>query len=148
MSKIDFIIDSCYDNIDPLGSCIERLAAELFDEQQSYQIKLTVYEAVTNCIEHGYQGSPEHKVWVTCQLGIDCISLDIADTGIAMDPLQLENTSTSFQVDPDDLCEGGMGLKIIKLFMDDINYSSRDGLNHFILVKYSKPQVAATGNAV
>jgi len=140
MGKIDLVIESCYENIDLIGTCIDALSSQLFDAQQCYQIKLSVYEAVTNCIKHGYKGSSGHKVYVTYQMDADRIVLDIADSGIAIDPQILQETSTSFQIDPENPLEGGMGLKIIKLFMDEISYQSKDGLNHVTLVKYSKPQ--------
>ena len=134
--KINLVIESCYHNIDLLGTCIDSLSAELFDSQQCYQIKVAVYEVVTNCIKHGYGGSPEHQVHVSYQIGTDKIILDIADSGIALDTQLLQDTPTHFEVDHEDPQEGGMGLKIIKLFMDEISYHSKDGMNHFLLVKY------------
>ena len=52
MRKIDLVIESCYDNIDLVGICIESLSSELFDQPQCHNIKVVVYEAVTNCIKH------------------------------------------------------------------------------------------------
>jgi anti-sigma regulatory factor (Ser/Thr protein kinase) len=139
MSKIELVIESCYENIDLIGTCIESLASELFDDEQSYQIKVCVYEAVTNCVKHGYQGFGGHKIWVTYQRFADHIVLDIADCGLAMDPQRLENTTTGFEIDPENPSEGGMGLKIIKLFMDGVSYQSTNGVNHLTLVKYYNP---------
>jgi anti-sigma regulatory factor (Ser/Thr protein kinase) len=56
-----------------------------------------------------------------------------------MDPQRLENTTTGFEIDPENPSEGGMGLKIIKLFMDGVSYQSTNGVNHLTLVKYYNP---------
>ena len=142
MRKIDLVIESCYDNIDLVGICIESLSSELFDQPQCHNIKVVVYEAVTNCIKHSYQGKSGQAVHVTCQMEADRLLLDIADSGIAMDPQNIQSLSPHFHIDPDNLLEGGMGLKIIKLFMDDMHYQTKDGVNHLTLIKYNKPPPA------
>jgi anti-sigma regulatory factor (Ser/Thr protein kinase) len=139
MSKIELVIDSCYENIDLIGTCVESLASELFEDEQRYEIKICVYEAVTNCVKHAYQSSCGHKIWVSFQMLADHIEVDIADYGLSINPQLLDSTTTSFQIDPDNPIEGGMGLKIIKLFMDVVSYQTHKGVNHLTLVKYFKP---------
>ena len=136
MGKIDLVIESHYHNIDLIGACVESLSSDLFSDQQCYQIKVSVYEAVTNCIKHSYKGSTEHKVYVSYQIETDRIILDIADYGISMDPQLLQDTSIYFNIDQENPQEGGMGLKIIKSFMDEINYHTINDINHFSFVKY------------
>ncbi len=138
MGKIDLVIESYYQNADLIGTCVESLSSEYFTDQQCFQIKLSVYEAVTNCIKHSYKGSSEHKVYVSYQFETDKILVDIADNGIAMDPQLLQDTSSYFEVDLENPQEGGMGLKIIKLSMDEISYHTKNDMNHFTLVKYIK----------
>ena len=142
MGKIKLVIESFYENIDLVGTCIESLSSQLFEDQQCNQISVCVYEAVTNCIKHSYKGSPEYEVTISCELKIDRIILDIADSGISMEPHHLEDTSTIFNIDPDNPKEGGMGLKIIKSLMDEIDYTVKEGINHFTLVKYVKSTLA------
>ena len=140
MSKIKLVIESCYENIDLVGMCIESLSSQLFEEQQCDQIKICVYEAVTNSIKHSYKGSSEYEVSISCEIIADRIILDIADTGISMDPRFIEDISTVFQIDLENPREGGMGLKIIKSLMDEIHYQINEGINHLTMVKYPKPQ--------
>jgi len=138
MGKIDLVIESYYQNVDLIGACVESLSSEYFTDQQCFQIKLSVYEAVTNCIKHSYKGSSENKVYVSYKIETDKIIVDIADYGIAMDPQLLQDTSSYFEVDQENPQEGGMGLKIIKLSMDEISYHTKNDMNHFTLVKYIK----------
>ena len=136
MSKIDLVIESCYENIDLVGICIESLSSQLFDDQQCYQIKLCAYEAVTNCVKHAYLGASNNTVHICYQIDAHRITLDIADSGLSMDPKKLDSAATSFEINPENPSEGGMGLKIIKSFMDDVDYRIIDGINHLTLVKY------------
>ena len=138
MGKIDLVIESNYQNVDLIGACVESLSSEYFSDQQCFQIKLSVYEAVTNCIKHSYKGSSEHKVYVSYQIETDKIIVDIADYGIAMDPQLLQDTPSYFDIDQENPQEGGMGLKIIKLSMDEISYHTKNDMNHFTMVKYIK----------
>ena len=137
MGKLDFVIDSCLDNIELVGTCVECLASRVFEDQQCNEIKLCVHEAITNCIKHSYRGSPGHKIYISLQLEEDRLTLDIADCGLAMNPVVLDNTTTHFEANPENLEEGGMGLKILKILMDDLHYHTTNGMNHFILVKYA-----------
>ena len=138
MGKIDLVIESNYQNVDLIGACVESLSSEYFSDQQCFQIKLSVYEAVTNCIKHSYKGSSEYKVYVSYQIETDRIILDISDYGIAMDPQLLQDTPSYFDIDQENPQEGGMGLKIIKLSMDEISYHTENDMNHFTLIKYIK----------
>jgi anti-sigma regulatory factor (Ser/Thr protein kinase) len=138
MSKIELAIDSCYEDIDLIGTCIDSLASEFFDDEQRYQIKICVYEAITNCVKHAYQDSYGHKIWVNFEILADRIQVDIADYGLPINPHLLDDTTTSFQLDPENPAEGGMGLKLIKLFMDVVRCQNQKGVNHLTLVKYFK----------
>ena len=137
MSKIKLVIDSCYENIDLIGTCIESLSSRLFEDQQCNQINVCVYEAVTNCIRHSYKGSRGHDVYISFDINENRLILDVSDSGLAMNPKILESTSTTFQIDPENPQEGGMGLKIIKSLMDEVSYHTEQGINHLTMIKYT-----------
>jgi len=140
MRTLDLVIDSCYANIELAGSCIEFLASKTFDNSSCHQIQLCVVEAITNCIEHSYEGENNHKI--TIRFGIDPTKLiiDIFDTGKGMTPQEFDKISPDFDFDPLDLdllLEGGRGLKIIKAWMDEAYYYIDGGVNHLSMVKYT-----------
>jgi len=139
MCRLALVIDSCYRNIDLVGSCVKALSAKVFDEPHCDQIEVCVVEAVTNCIRHSYGGAGGYPVRITCQQEPDRIVIDIEDFGLAMAPHVLENQSTAFEFDLDDtehLPESGLGLAVIKSWMDEVSYRSLDGANHLLLVKH------------
>jgi len=142
MSKLALVIDSCYEHVNLVGLCVEFLASQRFDESHSYQIQTCVVEAVTNCIEHSYREAKGHTVTIGYQMDEAGITIDISDTGVAMDPRVFMEIPKKFDYDPMDienLPEGGFGIKVIKMWMDEVRYASEDGRNHLILVKRTRP---------
>ncbi len=151
MGKLDLVIDSCFEDINLVGLCIRTLASKLFDKDQCDQIEICVVEVVTNCIKHSYKGMGGQKVYVSYQAYDDRLVIDIADSGIAINRELVEKESKNFDIDKsdiDNLPEGGMGLKIIKTWMDEVHYKTVDNLNHCILVKYINSQPVTSKRAV
>jgi serine/threonine-protein kinase RsbW len=122
-----------------VGSCIGALASQQFDEMHAYQVQTCVVEAVTNCIRHSYKGVAGSQVEIHYQTHADKHVIDIVDTGNTMNAQIFLNTSAEFQYDPldiENLPEGGWGLKLIKAWMDESNYYTQNGVNHFVFVKH------------
>ena len=140
MCKLQLVIDSCYRDIELVGVCVRALSAELFEAAHRDQIEVCVVEAVTNCIKHSYGGAGGHAVRITWQQEPGRVSIGIEDFGAAMPAQLLQNQSTAFDFDKDDIAhlpESGMGLAVIKSWMDEVSYDSRDGANRLLLVKHT-----------
>jgi serine/threonine-protein kinase RsbW len=75
-------------------------------------------EAFNNIAIHGYPDGPPGEVVVEIGWTHDEIVMKITDTGLSFDPEQVELP------DLDALPEGGMGLFIIRSFMDAVDYQS------------------------
>jgi serine/threonine-protein kinase RsbW len=142
MDKLDLLIESSLANVELMRVCVKALSLLYFDQPSCDQIEISVVEAITNCIEHGYKYQPGCIVQMSYQVEKDRIIVDVSDIGVAMNPDMLRNLSTHFVLDPDDidsLLEGGRGLKVIKRSMDEVSYHSVGGTNHFVMVKYRNP---------
>ena len=142
MGTLVLVIERCLKNIDLAGSCIGHLVSQQSNELHGYQMQTCAVEAITNCVRHSYRDMAEWKVEIHYQIHADKIIIDIADTGCAMDPHIFENASADFNYNPMDtenLPEGGWGLKLIKAWMDESDYYSENGVNHFRLVKHVPP---------
>lgn len=141
MSKISLTIDSCFDDVRLVSSCVRSLAAGMFDDFQTYQIEVCLEEALTNCIKHSYQGMLGREVKATLQIDADRLAIDIADTGVGMDPDCFSCVLPEFEIDPSgDIPEGSRGLKIIKAWMDEAHYWNEGGVNHLLMVKRPSPK--------
>ena len=111
------------------------------DEAQVARLALAVDEACANVIEHAYAGTAETTQEVTIRAVIDQDELTIlvVDRGKGFDPSSVQSLSL------DELVKrrksGGLGLRLIRTIMDDVQYTIVPGeKNELKMVKrLSKP---------
>ena len=94
---------------------------------------LSLEEAVSNIVEHGYERQPGR---LSIELHYDrrALSVVIEDGGKPFDPTQAvtphaDGTLASHR-------EGGFGLLLIKGVMDDVTYQRAGTINRLTLVKH------------
>ena len=75
-------------------------------------------EAFNNAAIHSYRGRPLGTVEIEIEVEVSCITLRICDYGVSFDPTQVE------EPDLDALPESGMGLFIMRSFMDSVFYKA------------------------
>lgn len=90
-------------------------------------IKTAVSEAVTNSIEHGYEGILDENSSVIVNAYIDSkeddiVKVEIIDMGIGIDDVELATTPT--YTSKPELEHAGMGFTIMETFMDEIEIDS------------------------
>lgn len=105
-----------------------------FSQSDLGKIKIAVYEACLNVIEHAYHSDPSQVVKVDVEQAADKIVISVIDHG------------SGFQVNDYDFdildavmrrSTGGMGLHIIRRSMDEVNYTQDPLLgNRLVMVKY------------
>jgi serine/threonine-protein kinase RsbW len=93
-----------------------RIEGDLSDEFTS-QLVSAFSEAFNNVVIHGYQRAPHKRIDIEARLVPSTIELDLVDEGKPFDP-------SGYQKLPDSLPEGGMGLFIMRSFVDEIRYVS------------------------
>lgn len=114
---------------------LEKAEQAGFDLRERGKIKVTIYEACLNVVEHAYFSNPEN--WIDVYAGYDENKLVII----------IQDWGESFKFDPTrpydveqavkDRRTGGFGLHIIRRSIDEIKYlSDPDKGNRLILVKY------------
>ena len=90
------------------------------------KIILAVDEAVTNVIEHGYDGSSEGSIEIDVISNPEFFKIMIRDTGRVFNP-----TSTPPLDVQDHVKRGrkkGLGIFLMRQIMDEVQYSFRDGV--------------------
>jgi len=84
------------------------------------QLELAVDEACANVMEHAYGSDATHEVTVKAVLDADEVEIRVIDTGKGFEP------SNVLQEGLDSLVSqgrsGGLGMRIIKRFMDEVHY--------------------------
>ncbi len=100
-----------------------------------YEVRLSVDEACTNIIEHAYLGKGEGRIVISCKLSNtgDEFVVRIIDWGMSFDPTTL--SMPVIQGNLMDRKEGGLGLFLMRKFMDKVKYSSTKNQNKLVMVK-------------
>jgi serine/threonine-protein kinase RsbW len=121
----------------------DRLAAVLdpcFDADQAAHLRLGLVEALTNVVEHGYRGQPDGQMHLSVMTGPSHWCFRLVDAGLPIPASALAAADGSvFEFDPDALDalpEGGMGLSLIRMVFDQVDYQCAAGRNELTLTRY------------
>lgn len=104
-------------------------------EKHVGKIKISVYEASLNVIEHAYHSQPGNNVVVSVEYSLDFFKIIIRDFGLAFREKRRDEYDVEMAVE--NRQSGGFGLHIINRSMDDVTYSSDElNGNQLVLIKY------------
>lgn len=120
-----------------LRTVVTALARQVgFDDEQTDQIEMAVDEACANVINHAYKhlrvapdaGGPAGKsaadcsLWLRLHLGSDYLRVFVIDRGIGLP--EAPRCHDSVEEFARDGGRGGLGIFIIRNFMDEVDYES------------------------
>ncbi len=146
ISSIDLFIDSDLNKVVQIALAVRGLCTGLMSDDALDAIELSVVEAINNVIEHGYQGQAGKDIRVLVGLHKDKVVVEIVDHAPPMEADLLNQASeTRFAFDETDIAdipEGGMGLALIQMNMDEVEYSSGEGENRLRMIKRIEPRAA------
>ena len=122
----------------PLRTRFRRIAEEAIGCAGANDVEIAVVEALTNLVKHGYPDEPGEIEIAVCS-ETDEVIVDIFDIGNTIPrPLLARAGPERFEFDPDDiegLVEGGLGLSLIHLTMDFVEYTTQAERNWMHLVR-------------
>lgn len=100
-------------------------------------IVLSIDEAISNIIEHGYGLSSEGRIHLEIKIAGNKITIKIQDRTKRFDPRKVPKASVLDRVK--ERKQRGLGLIIIRKCMDNIFYRyTEDNKNELVMVKYIK----------
>jgi serine/threonine-protein kinase RsbW len=125
-SRADVVYKAC----DFVVAASRRLG---FSENEINKIKLAVYEACLNVVEHAYHSDPTKIMRVTVQEEAQRLVIQVIDRG---DGFEVNNDNFDVMAAAAARQTGGMGLHIIRRSMDEVTYqrNSHEG-NKLIMIK-------------
>jgi serine/threonine-protein kinase RsbW len=129
--KVKSTIDNLYDICNFVIDLAQKAG---FDNREIGKIKVTVYEACLNVVEHAYFSNPDNWIEVTVKYDKEKFIIIIHDWGQGFDfsPAKEYNVEQAVK----DRKTGGFGLHIIQRSVDDIKYESdSEKGNRLILIK-------------
>jgi anti-sigma regulatory factor (Ser/Thr protein kinase) len=100
-----------------------------FSEEDVQFIILAVDEACANIIRHAYKGRQDGEIIISCREREDGIEFLLADRGETADASRWPRRSL------DEVRPGGLGLPLIYLVMDEVEYRHGERGNELVLAK-------------
>jgi serine/threonine-protein kinase RsbW len=122
---------------------ISGLASRLgFNYDEIEDLKIATSEAVTNAVQHAYQGS-EGEVVVGCALYEDKIEIMIADHGESFNYEETKKDIGPYNEleEVEFLREGGLGLYLMETLMDEVKVHHEEGVTVFMTKYLGEEQV-------
>jgi serine/threonine-protein kinase RsbW len=142
--EITLNIDSRRENVPLVGWAIHRLCEESgLAADDCHQVELATVEAVSNCVRHAYSCQPGHAVSVTVTFLAERLEVRVRDEGCPIPAEKSQPRVVEFDPeDPASIPEGGRGVFLIHQMMDDVRYTTEDGVNVLIMGKRRPPEPA------
>jgi len=103
-----------------------------FDSRKVMEVLLVVEEACTNIIKYAYPGK-EGAIHIFARVSGDRLELTIEDQGAAFDPTAY--TAALPRTDVSDHPIGGLGIHLMRNFMDGMSFEFKGGKNVLTMVK-------------
>lgn len=103
-----------------------------FNSRKTMEVLLAVEEACTNIANYAYPGKAG-TIHIVAKAFYDRMILIIEDHGIPFDPTT--HTVAVSQADAKDRPIGGLGIHLMRSFMDGITFQFKDGKNVLTMVK-------------
>ncbi len=110
-------------NLGPVADFIVKAAQEAgLDDRETYNVQMAVDEAVTNIIQHAYNGNHEGRIDICCERrGMEFI-VEIRDFGKPFDPSRVRTPRVHGPLSRRTI--GGLGVFFMKKLMDQVEFTS------------------------
>lgn len=137
--KIQFNVPARLEEVSAVAEALRAFMSGEVPAEARDAIELGVVEALTNVVRHGYAGTQAAAIELHFEQSADAAILELIDTGIPIPAENLQRDSAAtFDFDPDDIAalpEHGMGLSLIRLSFDAVEYRSAGGGNRLTMAK-------------
>ena len=96
--------------------------------------ELILDELLTNTISYGFSDTAQHKILVEMLVKANALHIVISDDGICFNPFEQKAPDLESSIDERDL--GGLGIHLVKKFMDEYSYQRLEDRNVVTLLKH------------
>ena len=103
------------------------------DPSAQFGIQLAVEEAVVNAMNYAYSSGTQGEIRIEAETSPSAISFVIRDRGVPFDPTLAKDPDVTLPVE--ERKEGGLGILLIRTYMDDIRYERIGQENILTLTK-------------
>lgn len=127
-------IENKLDEIPGVMAALEEFADNSgLDMGAAQAAELVLDELLANIISYGYTDSDTHQITVELSVVDGAMTIRIVDDGMAFDPFEQDAPDLESSIERREL--GGLGIHLVKKFMDEYSYQRIDDHNTVILLK-------------
>ncbi|MDO9087749.1 MAG: ATP-binding protein [Anaerolineaceae bacterium] len=126
-----------YSSLIKIGDFVTQAARSLgFDGFELYKIETAVDEACSNIIEHAYGQENVGEIEVTVLTDPEKITITLTDFGLPFNPKNVKKPNLSSKLKDRD--DHGLGIYMMKQWMDVVNFESQNEKNILTMIKLFK----------
>ena len=110
--------------------------AASIDMATTMKMNLAIEEAVVNVMNYAYPSGTKGEVRIEASVHEGYVEFVISDDGKPFNPTEVKNADTTLSVEERNI--GGLGIFLVKHYMDKVKYKYVDGQNVLTLRKNLK----------
>lgn len=136
-----------FKNIPTITSFVGAAAAAAgLQDSEIFHCEMAVDEACTNIIEHAYGGENVGTIQITCVVEPGMCKIVVVDEGDQFDPSSVPAPKLNAKIE--EIRPGGIGLHLMRQFMDEVHFAFESGQNTLTMVKRGEvvPKAGAEGD--
>jgi serine/threonine-protein kinase RsbW len=123
-----------YDSLEKIAVFIRSEAESLgLSHSDVFAVETAVDEAVSNIIEHAYQGEDVGDISCTCSRTCDRLTIVLEDHGEPFTPEKIPVPDLNAPLKKRK--DNGLGFFMMNQWMDEVHFEFSQGLNRLIMVK-------------
>lgn len=127
----------CYSSLVKIGEFVTQAAKSIgFDGFELYKIETAVDEACSNIIEHAYGQENIGDIVVSVVTDLEKITITLTDFGEPFDPKYVKQPDLDADLEVRE--DHGLGIYMMKQWMDVVIFDTNQEKNVLTLVKYLK----------
>jgi anti-sigma regulatory factor (Ser/Thr protein kinase) len=120
--------------LDTIRECIAMLIkAWNIHPAFEFHLNMVIEEAFTNVIKYAFNDDREHEIELNFNRQDDCLIITLTDDGQPYDPTAKADPDTALPAS--DRPIGGLGIFLVKKYMDEVRYRRHNNKNQLIFVK-------------
>jgi len=98
---------------------------------------LSLEEHLTNVMNYGFDDAQIHEILVRLEMVDGGFQIEVEDDGRAFNPLEYPGPNLNLPLSERPI--GGLGIHLIRSFMDELGYRREGGRNVFQMRKHLRP---------
>ena len=137
MDTMNLILSNDVQEVPQLGVFVEEVCeAAGLDMGTTMKMNLAIEEAVVNVMNYAYPSGTKGEVRIEAKAREDYVEFVISDDGRPFDPTGVKDVDTTSPAEERSI--GGLGIFLVKHYMDKVKYKYVDGQNVLTLRKNLK----------